>query len=312
VLIHISSIQMDPYMYGGAMAAAPLAPSSNTLAAGYYGVPMPAAQPPMPVQSSPDTKLFVGGVLTTTTSATLGAYFAQFGSVVEARIVMDRVTGRSKGYAFVTFADVESAARAAAPGIHMIEGKACNTNLVSQKDQAMAAYQSDPANAAKRSFNGDGESGGDSKRRRTEGLTSSANFGSYSYPPSYPGWGPAASSPGAPSPYAPYPGMAPVIPSSAGFYPAPLAGRPGDPKIFVGGIAPTTTEDSLAHMLSIFGDISESKVLFDREKNETKGVAFVTFVDPAAAVRAATCGVLFIEGRRCTTNLSSAKQSNKK
>jgi hypothetical protein len=282
------------------------------MTAGYYGVPMPAAPPPMPVQSSPETKLFVGGVSSTTTSAALGAYFAQFGSVVEARIVMDRVTGRSKGYAFVTFADADSAARAAALGIHMIEGKNCNANLVSQKDQAMAAYQSDPANAAKRTFNGDGETGGEAKRRRTEGLTSSANFGSYAYPPNYPGWGTPAAPPGAATPYAPYPGMAPVIPSSAGFYPAPLAGRPGDPKIFVGGIAPTTTEDSLAHALSVFGDISESKILYDKEKNETKGVAFVTFVDPAAAVRAATCGVLFIEGRRCTTNLSSAKQSNKK
>jgi len=305
---------MDPYsMYAGTMAQqqAPGATSSNALAAGYYGVPTAPPPMPMPVQASPDTKMFVGGVLTTTTSATLGAYFAQFGSVVEARIVMDRVTGRSKGYAFVTFADVDSAARAAAPGIHMIEGKACNTNLVSQKDQAMAAYQSDPANAAKRSFNGEGEAGGDPKRRRTEGLTSSANFGTYAYPSAYPGWGPAAS-PVAASAYGMYPGMAPAMPSSAGFYPAPLAGRPGDPKIFVGGISPTTTEDTLAHILSIFGDISESKVLFDREKNETKGVAFVTFVDPAAAVRAATCGVLFIEGRRCTTNLSSAKESRKK
>jgi hypothetical protein len=269
----------------------------------------------MPVQSqsgNDNTKLFVGGVLTTTTSAALGAYFAQFGSVLEARIVMDRVTGRSKGYAFVTFADVDSAARAAGVGIHMIEGKACNANLVSQKDQAMAAYQSDPANASKRSFNGDGETGGDTKRRRTEGLTSSASFGTYAYPPNYPGWGPAGSAPGVPaSPYGPYPGMPQVMPG-AGYYPAPLAGRPGDPKIFIGGISPTTTEDSLAHALSVFGDISESKVLFDKEKNETKGVAFITFVDPAAAVRAATCGVLFIEGRRCTTNLSSAKQSSKK
>jgi len=50
---------------------------------------------------SGDTKVFVGGLLPYTTDQSLVAYFGQFGEIVEAKIVMDRHTGRSKNYGFV-------------------------------------------------------------------------------------------------------------------------------------------------------------------------------------------------------------------
>jgi RNA recognition motif-containing protein len=60
-------------------------------------------------------------------------------------------------------------------------------------------------------------------------------------------------------------------------------------------------------VLAIFGDVQEAKIVMDREKNESKGYGFVTFLDPSAAARAASCAVLFIDGRRCPCNLASAK-----
>ena len=51
------------------------------------------------------TKLFVGGLAWATTSEGLRAAFEACGTVVEAKVVEDRETGRSRGFGFVTFAD---------------------------------------------------------------------------------------------------------------------------------------------------------------------------------------------------------------
>ena len=48
------------------------------------------------------TKLFVGGLPYHTTDETLRAYFVQFGEIEEAVVIHDRMTGKSKGYGFVS------------------------------------------------------------------------------------------------------------------------------------------------------------------------------------------------------------------
>ena len=48
-------------------------------------------------------KLFVGGLSWDTTDASLHAAFERFGAVVEAKVITDRDTGRSRGFGFVTF-----------------------------------------------------------------------------------------------------------------------------------------------------------------------------------------------------------------
>jgi RNA recognition motif-containing protein len=50
-------------------------------------------------------KLFVGGLSWGTTDDRLREAFTRFGEVVEAKIITDRETGRSRGFGFVTFAD---------------------------------------------------------------------------------------------------------------------------------------------------------------------------------------------------------------
>ena len=57
------------------------------------------------------SKLFVGGLPYRTTKEELEESFAQAGSVTSASIVMDRETGRSKGFGFVEMAsDAEAQA----------------------------------------------------------------------------------------------------------------------------------------------------------------------------------------------------------
>lgn len=49
-----------------------------------------------------DRKVFVGGLAPHTTEQTLGLYFSQFGEVEEIKLILDRATGRSKCYGFVS------------------------------------------------------------------------------------------------------------------------------------------------------------------------------------------------------------------
>ena len=50
-------------------------------------------------------RLYVGGISYSTTNDGLKDAFAQVGEVLKADIIMDRVTGRSKGFGFVEMAN---------------------------------------------------------------------------------------------------------------------------------------------------------------------------------------------------------------
>ena len=57
-------------------------------------------------------KLFVGGLAWATTDDSLKAAFAPYGTIVEAKVICDLQTGRSRGFGFVTYDNEESAAAA--------------------------------------------------------------------------------------------------------------------------------------------------------------------------------------------------------
>ncbi len=58
------------------------------------------------------TKLYVGGLPYSTQEDALKELFAQAGSVTSAVIIMDKMSGRSKGFGFVEMATAEDAAKA--------------------------------------------------------------------------------------------------------------------------------------------------------------------------------------------------------
>jgi RNA recognition motif-containing protein len=66
--------------------------------------------PPRPKrEATGPTKLFVGGLSWNTTSDGLREAFARFGPIVEATVIPDRDTGRSRGFGFVTFENPKDA-----------------------------------------------------------------------------------------------------------------------------------------------------------------------------------------------------------
>ncbi|KAK8916977.1 Glycine-rich RNA-binding protein 2 [Platanthera zijinensis] len=77
------------------------------------------------------TKIFVGGLAWETQRETMRRYFEQFGDILEAVVITDKHTGRSKGYGFVTFKDPDAAIRACQNPAPMIDGRRANCNLAS-------------------------------------------------------------------------------------------------------------------------------------------------------------------------------------
>ncbi|MDD4901388.1 MAG: RNA-binding protein [Patescibacteria group bacterium] len=89
-------------------------------------------------------KLYVGGLSYSTTEGGLKDAFSQAGSVVSAIIIMDKMTGRSKGFGFVEMTTEEEATAA----IEMFNGKELDGRTVTVNE---ARPQED---RPKRSFGG--------------------------------------------------------------------------------------------------------------------------------------------------------------
>ncbi|XP_052179589.1 glycine-rich RNA-binding protein 3, mitochondrial [Diospyros lotus] len=64
------------------------------------------------MRSMSSSKLFVGGISYATDDMSLREAFDKYGEVIEARVIIDRDTGRSRGFGFVTYTSSEQASAA--------------------------------------------------------------------------------------------------------------------------------------------------------------------------------------------------------
>ena len=95
-------------------------------------------------------KLYVGGISYGTSEDTLKNHFAQAGAVESASIIMDKMTGRSKGFGFVQMTNDADADNA----INMFNGK----ELEGRKLTVNEARPMEPR-APRRDFNAGGNGG---------------------------------------------------------------------------------------------------------------------------------------------------------
>jgi RNA recognition motif-containing protein len=81
-------------------------------------------------------KLFVGNLSFNTTENDLQDAFAAFGTVTEANLMMDRATGRARGFGFVTMSTAEEAQKAI-EGMNgkSIDGRALTVNLAKPREE---------------------------------------------------------------------------------------------------------------------------------------------------------------------------------
>ena len=99
------------------------------------------------------TNLFVGGIAYSATDDDLAQHFAAAGTVVSAKIVMDRDTNRSKGFGFVEMSSDEEAKKA----IDTLNGSDLNGRAISVNEARPREER------PRRDFNGggNGNRGGD-------------------------------------------------------------------------------------------------------------------------------------------------------
>lgn len=67
--------------------------------------------------------------------------------------------------------------------------------------------------------------------------------------------------------------------------------------MFVGGLAPSVTNDSMREYFSQFGKVIDSTVMVDRDSSRSKGFGFVTFDDQSGAERLFGMPGLQIDGK---------------
>lgn len=85
------------------------------------------------MQDAPEAnpkKLFVGNIPFNTTEEVIVNLFSEHGNVVDAALIVDRMSGRSKGIAFITF-ETEEEAKAAIEALngHELEERALVVNV---------------------------------------------------------------------------------------------------------------------------------------------------------------------------------------
>jgi len=97
-----------------------------------------------------NNKLFVGNLSFNTTENDLQDAFTPHGTVVEANLVMDRSTGRARGFAFVTMSTDEEAQNAIT-ALHgkSIDGRALAVSVARPREERPSG-----AGGARRSYDG--------------------------------------------------------------------------------------------------------------------------------------------------------------
>lgn len=86
------------------------------------------------VRNMSSSKLFVGGLSWGTDDQSLREAFSEFGEVTEARVILDRDSGRSRGFGFVSFSSGEEAASAlSAMDGKELQGRSVRVNYAAER-----------------------------------------------------------------------------------------------------------------------------------------------------------------------------------
>lgn len=215
-------------------APAPYQPASSSgFSEGYSG------------GSSPDVeqagKLFLGGISWQTDEKQLHSHFSNYGELVDVAVMRNKSTGISRGFAFITFRNPESAETVLSIE-HNIDGRRIDIKHAVPRDRAPPAVD---------------RGGG----RGTQ------QVGASSYGPS-----------GGSAPH--YQQPSPVHDSmhATGYGPPVYAnGQVETRKLFVGGLPASVSDPEFRGYFERFGAVDDAVVMFDKTTLRSRGFGFVTF-----------------------------------
>ncbi|KAF8395902.1 hypothetical protein HHK36_019857 [Tetracentron sinense] len=170
-------------------------------------------------------KLFVRGLAWDTTSETLCAAFLVHGEIEEGAVIVDKVTGKSRGYGFITYKHMESTQSALKEPSKLIDGRLAVCNLA------------------------------------CEGLSSGS-----------------------------------ITPDQA------------QRKLYIGGLSPDITSETLLHFFGRHGEIEEGSVAYDKDTNKSRHFGFVTYKTVEAARKAIDDPNKTLGGRNVTVKLADSQK----
>ena len=106
-------------------------------------------------------RLYVGNLSYNVTNQQLEELFTQYGQVKSAQVVMDRDTGRSKGFGFVEMIDANQA-RAAIEGLNLkeIDGRSLTVNEARPREERGGGGRGGGGGGGGRGGGGGGYGGG--------------------------------------------------------------------------------------------------------------------------------------------------------
>ena len=110
-------------------------------------------------------KLFVGNLSFNTTENDLQDAFAAFGTVVEANLMMDRMSGKPRGFAFVTMSSPDEAQKAI-EGMNgkEVDGRALTVNVARPREERPSGGGGG-GGGGRREYGGGGGGGGGGRGR---------------------------------------------------------------------------------------------------------------------------------------------------
>lgn len=100
---------------------------------------MPADIPPNACEYTIVTKLFVGNLPFTATEASVRTLFAAHGTVESIALIMDRDTGRPRGFGFIELSSADAARAIQALNGKDFEGRALKVNEAQERERAGGA-----------------------------------------------------------------------------------------------------------------------------------------------------------------------------
>jgi RNA recognition motif-containing protein len=108
-----------------------------------------------------EAKLYVGNLPYTTVDADLESLFSQAGTVKSAQVIKDRVSGRSKGFAFVEMSTADEAQAAINKfNGQDFNGRALTVNLARPREERPGGFRGGSGGGRRQG------GGGDRERRR--------------------------------------------------------------------------------------------------------------------------------------------------
>jgi len=201
-------------------------------------------------------KLFLGGISPNTTTEDIESHFSRYGNVIDA-VVMYK-DGKHRGFGFVTF-DTGDPINMVLSEEQVIDGRTVDVKPAVPQGEAPPPRQQP---------NGGIDYGGMPP----------------AYPPAYSGGGRSAY--GCPSPPPPGPSGRhhshyEPPPPAANPPPAPPSSSSCD-KVFIGGLAQTTTDEMVRDYFAQYGNIVDCVVMKDRGSQRSRGFGFVQYDSPGA------------------------------